>query len=105
MPLPGEEYSRRKRVLDAFKRLSAPQCVQVARILKAHGVRFSANDAGLWFDLALVEQPVMDELYRFLEFTVHSASVLAVREAELSTLTAAVYEVHEVHEVHETQPE
>jgi hypothetical protein len=89
MPLPADEYNRRRKTLDALRRLSVAECVEVARILKAHGVPYSANATGILFDLAALEQPVMDALYRFIDFTDGNAAALAAREAELSTLVAA----------------
>ena len=88
--LPAEEYERRRLFLDTLKGLTKPEYVEIVRILQKHGVLFSENANGIFFNIGLLEQPVFDALEKFMEFTQHNRRDLDARELEMKTLAKSL---------------
>ena len=51
-----------------MKTLDKNAYVEIARILKKHGVTISENRSGIFFDLTKIAQEVFDDLVKFREF-------------------------------------
>lgn len=75
--LDPDEYERRRLFCDVIRGLSRPEHIEVARILRKHGVAFSENRSGIFFDMARLSQEVYEELVKFHSF-------LGQSEVELS---------------------
>ena len=85
-PLPREEYARRRAFLDALKRLGPPEMLEIVRLLRHHGVDFTENSNGVFFNVAALPQAVFDDLERFLRFSASNAEALASRTTLLQSL-------------------
>jgi hypothetical protein len=88
--LPAEEYERRKAFLDGVRYLTKAECIEIVRIMQKHGVSFSENANGVFFNVAQLEQEVFDALELFLQFTQSNRKNLEERELFLSTLAKTV---------------
>lgn len=66
--LEAPEYQRRHEFNEYMKTLDKNAYVEIARILKKHGVTISENRSGIFFDLTKIAQEVFDDLVKFREF-------------------------------------
>lgn len=85
--LSSEEYERRKQFLEQLKGLTKSEYGEILRILQRHKTNVSENHNGSFFNLCSLEQPVFEDLVRFLQFTQTNRKTLADRELFLSSLT------------------
>ena len=63
-----DEYERRKQFCAEAATMNRSVCIEVARILRTHGVTVSENRSGIFFDMAKIPQSVFEELIKFREF-------------------------------------
>ena len=77
--LEPEEYERRRQFCDVIRNLSRPEHIEVARILRKHGVVFSENRSGIFFDMARLPQEVYEALVQFHSFLGQSEIELSRR--------------------------
>jgi hypothetical protein len=78
-PLSPEDYERRRLFRDVLQGLEKAEQVEVARILRKHGVPMSENRSGMFFDLVKVDAEVLAELIQFTEFIAKNDQELARR--------------------------
>ena len=64
----SDEYERRKQFCLEVAAMNRSECVEIARILRSHGVTVSENRSGIFFDMAKLPVAVFDELIKFREF-------------------------------------
>ena len=83
------EYERRRVFCESIKKMTRPEHIELARILRRNGVTMSENQSGLFFDMAKVPGPVFDEMLRFREFVNASSAELAKRDDVLRDLKEA----------------
>ena len=60
-------YDRRKRLAEELKVLSKDQCEEVYRIIKRAGAPYSENSNGIFFDLNVVAEDVIEQLAHFIQ--------------------------------------
>jgi hypothetical protein len=80
------EYERRRIFCESMKKMSRPEHIEIARILRRNGVAISENRSGLFFDMAKLPAAVFDELLRFREFVAQGAAELEKRETLMRDL-------------------
>lgn len=80
------EYERRRVFCESMKKMSRPEFVEIARILRRNGVTMSENRSGLFFDMAKLPGSVFEELLRFREFVAQGAVELEKRETLMRDL-------------------
>lgn len=85
-PLAKEEYARRRTFLDSLRRLGVPEMLEIVRMLRQHGVEFTENNNGVFFNVAALPQAVFDDLERFIAFSASNAATLEARTSLLTTL-------------------
>ena len=64
----SDEYERRKQFCLEVAAMNRSECVEIARILRSHGVTVSENRSGIFFDMAKLPVAVFEELIKFREF-------------------------------------
>ena len=74
-----EEYKRRSQFNDEMKTMDKNSFVEIARILKKHGISVSENRSGLFFDLAKIPQEAFEDLVKFREFVLQNTKELESR--------------------------
>jgi hypothetical protein len=84
--LDPEEYERRRVFCDSIKDLSKPEHIEIARILRRHGVAVSENRSGMFFDMAKLSADVFEELLQFRSFVNTNTEALKERENLLDSL-------------------
>lgn len=77
------EYERRRVFIETIKTMSRPEHIEIARILRKHGVAMSENRSGMFFDLTKISQEIFEELMRFHDFVVRNNEELDKRGLEL----------------------
>ena len=82
--LSKEEYDRRSAFCASMKTMERSEYVEIARILRKHGVPLSENRSGLFFDLATISQEIFEEILKFKEFVQQNSKELDKRWALLS---------------------
>ena len=80
------EYERRRVFCESIKKMSRPEHIEIARILKRNQVPMSENRSGLFFDMAKLPGSVFEEILRFREFVNVSSAELAKRDELLRDL-------------------
>ncbi len=86
MELTAAEYERRRTFCESMKKMSRPEFIEIARILRRNGMPMSENRSGLFFDMAKLPAPVFEELLRFREFVAQGAVELEKRETLMRDL-------------------
>lgn len=81
--LSPEEYQRRQEFCEVIKGMTRSECVEIARILRKHGVTLSENRSGLFFDLAKLSSEAFEEMLQFRTFVLQNNTELSKRETEL----------------------
>ncbi len=84
------EYERRRGFCEAMKKMSRPEHIEIARILRRNGVTMSENRSGLFFDMAKLPGPVFEELLRFQEFVAQGAVELEKRETLMQAMATQI---------------
>lgn len=79
-PLPAKEYERRRAFVESMKAMNQAEYIEIARILRKHGVPISENRSGMYFDLAKISQEIFDEILRFHDFVLQNNAELDKRE-------------------------
>jgi hypothetical protein len=74
-----EEYERRRTFTETMKAMSKSEFIEIARILKSHGVSLSENRSGLYFDMGKLSDEVFEELVKFHAFVVQNNKDLEKR--------------------------
>ena len=82
MELPAAEYQRRAEFNEHMKTMDKNAFVEIARILKKHGVVVSENRSGLFFDLAKIPQEAFEDLVLFREFVEKNMRELGQRQTK-----------------------
>ena len=77
------EYERRRTFIEAIKTMTRPEHMEIARILRKHGVIISENRSGIFFDMAKLSTQTFEELLRFRDFVVQNNQELDRRDAGL----------------------
>jgi hypothetical protein len=83
------EYERRRTFCDLLKTMERSEHIEIARILRKHGVTFSENRSGLYFDMAKVSQTVFDEMLKFRDFVIQNNAELQKRDEEIQQMLGA----------------
>jgi hypothetical protein len=73
------EYERRRAFCDEIKSMSKSEVVEIARILRKHGVPTSENRSGIFFDMVKLDQEVFDALLTFRDFVAQNNKELEKR--------------------------
>ncbi len=60
-------YDRRKKLAEELKVLSKDQYEEVYRIIKRAGAPYSENSNGIFFDLNVVAEDVIEQLAHFIQ--------------------------------------
>jgi cytochrome P450 len=81
------EYARRAAYNDTIKTMSHSEHLEVARILRKHGVVLSTNRNGIYFSVDKLPQAVFEELLRFREFVLSNSAELAKRDVAMDVLS------------------
>jgi hypothetical protein len=82
MELPAKEYQRRASFNEHMKTMDKNAFIEIARILKKHGVVVSENRSGLFFDLVKIPQEAFDDLVRYREFVEKNTKELGQRQSK-----------------------
>jgi hypothetical protein len=77
-----DEYERRRTFTETMKTMSKSEFIEIARILKSHGVSLSENRSGLYFDMGKISDEVFEELVKFHAFVVQNNKDLEKRSVE-----------------------
>ncbi len=80
------EYERRRAFCDALKSMTKPEYIEIARILRRHGVSMSENRSGLFFDMSKISDEVFTDLLQFRDFVNQNSTELQKRDAILDSL-------------------
>jgi hypothetical protein len=86
MELTAAEYERRRTFCESMKKMTRPEFIEIARILRRNGVSISENRNGLFFDMAKLPASVFEELLLFRDFVTQGAAELAKRDDILRDL-------------------
>jgi hypothetical protein len=73
------EYERRKAFSNEIKGMGKSEHIEIARILRKHGVQMSENRSGFFFDMAKVSAEVFEALLAFREFVQQNSEELEKR--------------------------
>lgn len=90
--LSADEYERRRVFCESIKDLSKPEHIEIARILRRHGVAVSENRSGMFFDMVKLPTDVFEELLQFRSFVNTNTEALKDRENLLDSLKAEATE-------------
>jgi hypothetical protein len=63
-----QEYERRRAFTEEIKGMGRSEHIEIARILRKHGVPISENRSGVFFDMVKLPLEVFDALLVFREF-------------------------------------
>lgn len=88
----ASEYERRRQFCDTLKTMSKPEFIEIARILRRHGVTMSENRSGLFFDMSKISNEVFADLLQFREFVNQNSTELQKRECILDSLAHSTTE-------------
>ncbi len=80
------EYDRRRQFCEALKSMTKPEYIEIARILRRHGVSMSENRSGLFFDMSKISDDVFTDLLQFRDFVNQNSTELRKRDAILDSL-------------------
>jgi hypothetical protein len=83
------EYERRRAFCDEMKIMTKPEFIEIARILRRHGVVISENRSGLFFDMSKISDEVFADLLQFREFVHQNSSELQKRDDIIDSLKPA----------------
>ncbi len=67
MAVCGGSYEQRKKLAEELKVLSKDQYEEVYRIIKRAGAPYSENSNGIFFDLNVVADEVVEQLIHFIQ--------------------------------------
>jgi hypothetical protein len=81
------EYDRRRAFCDAMKTMTKPEFIEIARILRRHGVAISENRSGLFFDMSKLSDEVFADLLLFRDFVSQNSTELKKRDGILVSLS------------------
>lgn len=81
--------AERRRFCEEMKTMTKSEFIEIARILRSHGVTISENRNGLFFNMATVPEKAFQELIKFREFVTESTNELAARETAIQWLKEA----------------
>lgn len=84
--LSTEEYERRKRIWENIKYLNKSEQEELFRILKRANAEFTENTNGIFFDVGKLEQPLFENIVKFLEFCAQNRVNFEQRDKEMETL-------------------
>ncbi len=73
------EYDRRRSFIETIKGMTRSEHIEVARILRKHGVTISENRSGMFFDMAKLTQETFDALLQFHAFVLQNNQELDKR--------------------------
>ncbi len=73
------EYERRKAFSDEIKAMGKSEHIEIARILRKHGVQMSENRSGFFFDMAKLSAEVFEALLAFRDFVQQNSEELEKR--------------------------
>jgi hypothetical protein len=82
----NDEYQRRAAFNEQMKQMDKNAFVEIARILKKHGVVVSENRSGLFFDLTKIPQEAFDNLVKFREFMEKNTAELNKRNGPYTSI-------------------
>jgi hypothetical protein len=74
-----EEYERRRTFTETMKSMSKSEFIEIARILKGHGISLSENRSGLYFDMGKLPAEVFEELVKYHSFVLQNNKDLEKR--------------------------
>jgi hypothetical protein len=63
-----EDYEARRDFVEAMKGMGKSEFIEIARILRRHGVAISENRSGLYFDMTKVDNNAFEALLEFRAF-------------------------------------
>lgn len=63
-----EEYEQRKKVWEAIKTLMKSEQEELFRILIRNKVEYTENTNGVFFDVGKLDQTILDQIQKFLNF-------------------------------------
>lgn len=75
------EYERRRLFVEDMKTMTKPEYIEIARILRKHGVTISENRSGMFFDMAKISDEAFAALLKFREFVAQNNQELEKRTA------------------------
>jgi hypothetical protein len=81
--LTPEEYQRRQEFGEVIKGMTKSECIEIARILRKHGITLSENRSGLFFDLTKISEEAFEEMLQFRTFILKNNTELSKRDTEL----------------------
>jgi len=84
------EYERRRAFIETMKGMSRSEHIEIARILRKHGVTVSENRSGMFFDMAKLTQEVFDALLQFHAFVIQNNQELDKRDIGLKAADTTV---------------
>lgn len=88
-------YEKRKQLLDDIKLLSKDQYEEIFRIIKRNNVEYSENSNGIFFDLNILSDDIMNKLFSFLEYCKAQKISEEARTVELENLRHETTETNE----------
>jgi hypothetical protein len=73
------EYERRRAFIETIKSMTRSEHIEIARILRKHGVTMSENRSGMFFDMGKLNQEVFEALQQFHAFVLQNNQELDKR--------------------------
>jgi hypothetical protein len=80
------EYDRRRAFIETIKGMSRSEHIEIARILRKHGITVSENRSGMFFDMTKLPQEVFNALLYFHEFVLQNNQELDRRDVGLKAV-------------------
>ena len=77
--LPQSEYERRRQFCKIIESIGKPEQIEIARILRTRGIKYSENRSGIMFDLVMLPQEVFEDLVNVHKFVEQSEVNLVKR--------------------------
>lgn len=90
MNLSSEEYERRKKVWETIKSLNKSEQEELFRIIKNHGVEYSENTNGIFFDVGKLDNQILEKISKFIEFCQQNRVNFDERDKTLESLRQGV---------------
>lgn len=84
--LSAKEYERRRTFVETMKGMNQAEYIEIARILRKHGVPISENRSGMYFDLSKISQEIFEEMLQFHDFVLQNNAELNKREQMLKPM-------------------
>jgi hypothetical protein len=82
-PLSTKEYERRRIFVESMKTMNQAEFIEIARILRKHGVPVSENRSGMYFDMAKLTDEAFEEILHFHDFVLQNNAELDKRDRQL----------------------